>query len=165
MANPMFDLNPMLGALAQPTTITNPVQNPLAGGNFDYGLMAQQRAALNELQKTYMRAQALKEEPLNAKGTGPFGARQGVGPMGWATTVGDLVAGLIAKGRRKAATEETAKASGAESQANQALIANVLQNQPGGPYGNSYGPGIANQLRRPDLNYVSQGSPLSLGSQ
>jgi hypothetical protein len=74
MANPMFDLNPMLGALAQPTTITNPVQNPLAqGGNFDYGLMAEQRAKLAELEKTFMRAQALKEEPLNDKGSGAFG--------------------------------------------------------------------------------------------
>jgi hypothetical protein len=84
--------------------------------------------------------------------------------MGWATTVGDLVGGLIAKSRRKAATEDTAGAYGAHSAANQALIENVLKNQPGGLYGTGYGM-VADQLRKPDLNYVSQGSPLSLGSQ
>ena len=93
-----------------------------------------------------MRAMALREEPLNAQGAGPFGARQGVGPAGWATTVGDVVAGVIAEKRRKKASEEETGAQAGVAPAASDYFNQFMKGRTGG-----------------GSSYVSQGSPLSLG--
>ena len=135
--------------LDQPSTVTNPIQNPLSPAAF--AAEAKDREARAKTIRMIMQAMALRDEPLNAQGAGPFGARQGVGPAGWATTVGDVVAGVIAEKRRKKATEDVTNAQSQEAPAASDLFQNVMSGRVN-PYSSNNSP-----------PYVSQGSPLSLG--
>jgi hypothetical protein len=138
--------------------LANPVQNPLQSMQDQATLdaMAKHREKLAVLERALMRAAALKEEPLNAQGAGPFGSRQGVGPAGWATTLGDVVAGVIAQKRREGKVKDVTGAQTEVTPAIQDYVKNFLNGAPGGMYGTGYG--SSNQ------SYVPQGSPLSLGS-
>ena len=134
------------GVLAIPPTATNPLQNPLAAQpmNQAAGLEAanaQERLKRNALQQAIFKAMALREQPNYAKGAGPLGIRIGEGPGGWAVSIGDLIAGLSARGKQNKATGEVTGGMGdlapAENATNTAL----------------------NAVRR---QFIPQGSPLSL---
>ena len=145
------------GAYVPSGPMANPIQNPLKNMQEQATLdsMAKQREKQAALERALMRAAALREEPLNAQGAGPFGARQGVGPAGWATTLGDVVAGVIAQKRREGKVKDVAGAQTEVTPAIQQYVRDYLNGAPGGMYGTGYG---SNQ------SYVPQGSPLSLGS-
>ena len=134
--------------------LANPVQSPLQSPQDQATIeaMGKRREKQALLERMRMMAQVLRDEQLNAQGAGPFGSRQGVGPAGWATTVGDVVAGVIAEKRRKKAAEEEAKAQAQVAPATQEYAKNFYQGAPGGLYGAGAG-----------SSYVPQGSPLSLG--
>ncbi len=145
------------GILAQPQTITNPLAAPAGGQDAaTLAAMAEARAKQTALQKALYRAQTLREQPGGgfAQGAGPLGIRMGVGPLGWATSVGDAIAGVIAKQRQKKGEEEVTGAMGPLSQAEQQYVQDYLNN---GAPGQNYG--------RSPMSYVPQGSPLSLGNQ
>lgn len=145
--------DPTTGAYVPPGPLSSPIQNPLDPRNqaATVAAMANDREKRAALERAMMRAAALREEPLNAQGPGPLGVRQGVGPMGWAVSLADAVAGAIAEKRRKAATENVAGAQSEVAPATQEYVKNFLKGRPGGLYDTGYG-----------LNHVAQGSPLSL---
>lgn len=144
------------GVLAQPATITNPLQNPVAGSQDQATLqaMAQARAKQAALQQALYRAAVLREQPGGgfAQGAGPLGMRQGVGPLGWMTTLGDAVAGLVTRGKQKKSGEEVTGAMGALSPAEQAYVEQFLK-----------GDEMPRTGRSP-MSYVPQGTPLSFGN-
>lgn len=145
------------GVLAAPPTNTNPIQNPLASpDDATVAAMAEARAKQSALQQALHRAAVLREEPLNAKGQGPMGARQGVGPMGWAVTLGDVVAGVIAKKKRERAGQEVTGAMGPLSASEQEYINQYLKSDPATMQ-------ALPRYGKPASSYIPQGSPLSLG--
>ena len=130
-----------------------PIHDPLQDAR-TLAAMAKQREAATKLQQMLLRAQVLREQPLYAQGEGPLGVTIGQGPGGWATAIGSMVAGVLAKKAHEKAGENTAGALGEMGPAAQALAENYIQGSPGGLYGTGYG------LAQP--SFVSQGSPLSL---
>jgi hypothetical protein len=145
------------GILAQPATITNPLAPQPPPDEATLKAMAEARAKRTALEKALYRAQVLREQPGGgfAQGAGPLGIRQGVGPMGFMTSIGDAIAGVIAKKRQGQGAEEVTGAMGPLSAAEQQYIQDYLNSMPGQqqPYGRS------------PMSYVPQGSPLSLGNQ
>ena len=152
----MFD--PSAGVLAAPPTTTSPIQNPLAPQSPDaatLAAMAEARAKQMALQKALYRAQVLREQPGGgfAQGAGPLGIRMGVGPMGWMTSLGDAVAGVITRGKQKKSGEEVTGAMGELSPAEQAYVEQYLRGDE------------TPRTGRSPMSYVPQGSPLSLSNQ
>lgn len=148
---------PYLSYNTAPSVVSG-VQSPFAGDAATLAAMADARAKQTALQQVLHRAAVLREEPMNAQGQGPLGARQGVGPAGWAVTAADAIAGAIAKNRRQQAAIDVTKAMGALSPAEQEYVNQYLKSDPASMQnGPRYG--------KPDMSYVPQGSPLSLGNQ
>lgn len=136
-----------------------PIQNPLQPlqDAQTVAAMAKQREAATKVKQAFLRAQVLKDQPLYAQGAGPLGVTIGQGPGGWATAIGSMVAGILAKKAHEKAGEDVSGALSPESQATQEYVQNFLRGAPGGMYGSGYG--------RPQPSYVAQGSPLSLGDR
>jgi len=141
-----------MGAIPPVAPVANPLQ-PLHDAA-TLAAMAKQREAATKLQQMLLRAQVLKDQPLYAQGEGPLGVTIGQGPGGWATALGSMVAGVLAKKAHEKAGEGTAGALGELGPATQVLAENYIQGSPGGLYDTGYGMGKP----RP----VAQGSPLSL---
>ena len=140
------------GVLAQPATITNPLeqqqQSPDAAG---LAAMAEARARNTALQKALYRIKALQDQPGGgyAQGTGPLGIRQGVGRLGWMTSLGDAVAGVLSRKEQEGAHEDVTAAMGPLSDAEQAYIEEFLKSDGSQP-----------RTGRSPMSYVPQGTPL-----
>ena len=125
------------GAYVPSGPMANPIQNPLKTMQEQATLdaMAKHREKQAALERALMRAPALREEPLNAQGAGPFGARQGVGPAGWATTLGDVVAGVIAQKRREGKVRGSHRGPDRGDASDSAICEDYLNGAPEGMYG------------------------------
>jgi len=142
-----------MGAVPPVAQVQNPLQ-PLHDAA-TLASMAKQREAATKLQQMLLRAQVLKDQPLYAQGEGPLGVHIGQGPGGWATAIGSMVAGVLAKKAHEKAGEGVSGALGELGPATQTLAENYVNGDPGGLYGTGYG---LPQKPRP----VAQGSQLSL---
>lgn len=143
------------GAYSSGAGMANPVQNPLMPSQDQAVLnaMAEARAKRARLEQMIHMANVLKDEPLNARGAGPMGVRQGVGPMGWAVTLADAVAGAIAKKKREQAAQGVTGAMGPLSEAEQKYVHEYLTTPD---------PSEVPRYGRSPMSYVPQGSVLSL---
>jgi hypothetical protein len=149
---------PGSGVLAQPTTITNPLDPQNAQATL--AAMAQARAKDTALKQQLLRAQVLKAqtEPDAVKGGGPSGIRIGQGPMGWAVSLGDLAAAYVRKKALQKGGEGVIQATGELSPAEQEYVNQYLNSDPSMPQ-------AAPRYGKPATAYIAQGSPLSLSNQ
>jgi len=148
MANPFTPFGAASALLQNPTA--SPLQNPVdpAAVAALEQANAGERLKKSALQQALFRAAALREQPNYAAGAGPGGIRIGQGPGGWAVSIGDLIAGLMARGKQDKSTEGVTAGMGDAAGA---------QNNTFGAY---------NALRRKEggqQSYVPQGTPLSFG--
>lgn len=136
----------MYGTSPGAGVMTPAIQNPLAPQASDAALrellqrILSERAANIPAQQAAFRSAALRQDqPFYAEGSGPLGIRQGVGPGGWATSIGDAVFGVMGRKRQEAADEKRLAAQ-----------ADLMKKQ-----NETY------EKLGQALNSVSQGSPLS----